>query len=259
MKTLLTASMIIVCASSALAGTVSGINGVNVRPRIFNDFPSSNLAITNNYPAQVRFNEGPFGAADPDGGGFANRHSAYFSNDGGATAFDFNYEDGFDAQFTMNLSTDNRNGKEAGFHSDLFGFGFFGVLPNGEIAAFGSIFEFHTFGVVPGSTSGPISLRMIYTPGNGDGTIGGAGTIRSTFEYMYSLGGGWVSSGPKPIGNGEGGIPSAFPFYVGVGVQNSPQGATFSDTVFSNIVVVPAPGAVALLGAAGLVGLRRRR
>lgn len=259
MKTLFAASMLIVCASPALAGVVSSINGVNVRQRIFNDFPSSSLAVTNNYPAQVRFNEGPFGAADPDTNGFANRHSAYFSNDGGATAFDFNYEDGFDAQFKMSLSTDQRNGKEAGFHSDLFGFGFFGVLPNGVIAAFGSIFEFHDFGVVPGALTGDVSLRMIYTPGNGDGTIGGAGTIRSTFEYMYSIGNGWVSSGPKNIGNGEGGIPSAFPFFVGMGVQNSPQGATFSDTTFSNIVIVPAPGAAAMLCVAGLVGLRRRR
>lgn len=264
MKSVLTLAVVAAFAAPAFAGSVSNTNGLNVRTRIFNDFPSSTLSVTNNYPSSLRITENPFGAADPDGNGFANRHSAYFSNDGGTTANDIDYVDGFDAEVTLDLTADFPAGKEAGFHTDLFGFGFFGVLPNGEIAAFGSILPFKTFGNVwtPGQQ---VTLRMILTPGDGNGLPGNTWTIPSTIEYIYDLGSGPVSSGAIPFTNGEGGVPSAFPFFVGVGVQNGQAGlGGGSDALFSNFKVsgvspVPAPGAAAMLGLAGLAGLRRRR
>lgn len=248
---------VLAVAGSAFAGSVASINSVAVTPRIFNDRPDSTLAITNNFPSSVQIAESNFGP-----GGFANRHSAYFSNDGGASAFDFNYEDGFAITVTVNRVSSTNVAVEAGIHSDLFGFGYFGQLPNGEIAAFGSIFPFHSFGVVPGIN--PITLRMLHFPGGGNGVDPlPLGAQASAFEYQYSSDGGltWVSSGLKPLGGTEGGIPSNFPFFIGFGAQHNAaaeEGAV-ADTIFSNISVVPTPGAAALLGLAGLAGLRRRR
>lgn len=239
-------------AAPALAD-VTDINSVRVVERVFNDFPSSTLVTTNNYPSMVQFHESNFGS-----GNFANRHSAYFSADGGATARDFNYGDAFDISMTVDLDATPPTGREAGFHTDLFGFGFFGVLPNGEIAAFGSVLPFHTFGNVwtPGQE---VTLRMIHRPGDGDG-VNPPPTTMSTIEYIYDLGSGPVSSGPIAMTGTEGGIPSNFNFYIGMGVQNQGGPGGESVATFTNITVaVPAPGAAALLGLAGLAATRRRR
>jgi len=249
-KVLLASGLSVGLLMTAVASARPIPNGVQIVPRIFNDYPNSNLTILNNYPSQVTFMETDFGS-----GGFANRHSAYFSADGGASAIDWNYGDAFDFSLTLDLDATPPTGREAGFHTDLFGFGIFGVLPNGHIAAFGSILPFVDFGQVwtPGS---PVRLQMIHTPGNGDGVT--PGTIPSTMEYRYDTGSGVVSSGPLAFTTGEGGIPSNFNFLVGFGVQNqgAPGGRSVAD--FTNIVV-PAPSVSALLGLGGLVMLRRRR
>lgn len=230
-------------------------NGVAVTTRIFNDFPNSTLTVVNNFPSLVSFDETDFGS-----GNFANRHSAYFSTDGGATAHDFNYNDAFDISFTMSNTSSPAAGREAGFHTDLFGFGFFGALPgNGEVAAFGSILPFHSFGAGVWTPGTAIGLRMIYTPGDGDGMnplpMGGA---PSTIEYVYDIGGMPVSSGPISFTNTEGGIPQNFDFFVGVGVQYTGNNGGTAHTEFRNFVV-PAPGAAGLLALGGLLMARRRR
>lgn len=244
-------SSVVAFAALASAGAASGaINGVFYHDRLFNDYPNSDLTVVRNYPTQIKYTETNFGA-----GGFANRHSAYFSEDGGTTPKDFNYADAFDLCITLDLDATPAGGREAGFHTDLFGLGFFGVLPNGEIAAFGSILPFKTFGSVwtPGQ---PVQLRMTHVPGDGDGV--GSFTVPSTLEYQYNLGSGWVTSGAIPFTTGEGGIPQNFDFFVGLGVQNqgAPGGTSVAD--FTNIKV-PTPASAALLGVAGLIAGRRRR
>lgn len=249
---LITASFVLAAAGS----TFASYNGAHVVERIFNDRPDSTLTVTNNYPASIRFEESNFGP-----GGFANRHSAYLSEDGGATNSDIDYGDAFDITVTVNHTLQTNVGVEAGIHADLFGFGYFGQLPNGEIAAFGSIFPFVSFGIQPYGAS--IDLRIIHDPGDGDGINPIGAGARSTFQYGYNLGSGWVFSSQLTMGGTEGGIPSAFPFYLGFGVQHNAAAETGSiaDTLFKDIIVskVPAPGAMALVGLAGLVGLRRRR
>jgi hypothetical protein len=249
---------IALCASSAAMGQVSAIDGMKEIPRYFNDRPGSNLVFENVYPALFRISEDK-----PGPGGFANGHMGAFSVDGGANAYDFNYGDAFDTVMTMNVLVDPINvGGEAGFKFNLFGIGHFGVLPhNGEIAAFGGILPFHTFGAGLWS-GGDIDLRIIHTPGNGNGLPGGA-TIPSTMEYMYNLGSGWISSGPIAFSNLEGGIPdiAGNPLYLGPGIQNNwGAGLIKSDVNFTNIkIVVPAPGALAVGAGLGLLAMRRRR
>lgn len=251
---IITASFVLAASGSAFAT----YNGVQIRERIFNDRPDSQLLITNAYPAFVRIQEAGFGP-----GGFANRHSAYLSRDGGATAFDIDYADAFDISMTVNHIAQTNVAVEAGFQADLFGFSYFGQLPNGEIAAFGGIFPFVSFGIQPFAAS--ISLRIIHDPGDGDGINPlPAGGTPSTFEYIYDIGGGPVSSGQLPLGGTEGGIPDGGgDFLLGFGAQHNgaaEQGA-FADTIFKDIVVskIPAPGAAGLLALGGLVALRRRR
>lgn len=244
-----------VCGGAALvlAGSAQAqFDGLNVRERIFNDYPDSTLNVTNAYPALFSIEEGDFGS-----GGFANRHMAFLSQDAGATAYDFNYEDGFDFCVTMNLDANPVDGREAGIMTDLFGFGFFGALPNGEIAAFGSFLPFHSFGNV--YTNGTdVDLRMIYRPGAGEGMM-----PASTIEYIIDTGSGPISSGLIDFTNTEGGIPSGMPqdqflALIGVGIQNQGAPGGSSNVTFTNFKVIPAP-ATAVLGIAGAGLLARRR
>jgi MYXO-CTERM domain-containing protein len=242
-------------ACAASGSVITSVNNVKVIPYLFGDRPDSELTITNNYPASVTILETGFGA-----GGFANRHEAYFSTDNGATAADFNYGDEWDVSVTITHVASDNVVVEAGIHSDLFGLGFFGQLPNGEVVSFGSVLPFYSFGTLPFSNQ--ISLRIVHTPGTGDGVnplpMGGT---PSTIEYLYDLGSGWVSSGPILWTTGEGGLPSNFTFNMGFGAQHNQAAETGAraETIFSNITTrVPAPGAVALFGLVGIAGLRRR-
>ena len=244
MKATLFGTMAVAVAGSALA---QPIDSLQVNERIFNDYPDSNLTVTNDFPNSFVFDERDFGT-----GGFANRHMAFFSQDGGNTAADFDYGDGFDFAVTLNFDATPADGREAGFATDLFGFGFFGVLGNGEIAAFGSFLPFHTFGTV--YTNGTdVDLRMIYRPGAGENQL-----PSSTMEYIIDLGAGPVSSGEIDFDNNEGGIPTNFLAKIGVSVQNQGAAGGSSTATFTNFVV-PAPGAGLLALAGVFAGTRRRR
>ncbi len=239
-----------VCALALLviAGAANAqINGVKIQERIFNDFPNSKLTTTNNFPALVQFNETNFGL-----GTFANRHAAYFSTDGGANAKDFNYGDAFDVSFTLDLDATPANGREAGFHVNSGGdYGFFGVLPNGEIAAFGGSLPFFSAGAGVWTPGAEVQLRLVHTPG--DGTAANP----SVMDYMYNTGSGWVTVS-KNFDNAEFGLVTANNVLIGFGVQNQGGPGGSSNALFTNIVV-PAPSALAMMGVAGLVASRRRR
>lgn len=242
-------------ATLAIAGAASGavqdINSVQQANRIFDDFTTTTLTVTDNYAASYRIEETGY-VDESIGGNFANKHGAFFSEDNGATRFDFDYGDSFLAKLTY---VDNSSGinVEAGFLTDLFGFGFFGGLPNGEVAAFGGTLPFHSFGTIytPGDT---IDLSMKYIAGTAEGFD------PSRIKYGVQInGGGWAYSPAILFTNGEMGWPSAFTQYIGFGAQfNNPIGGS-ADVTFSNIMITPAPGAAAMMGLFGLVGIRRRR
>lgn len=239
----------IIAVLAAAGATAQPYNGLQVNARVFNDYPTSTLNISNMYPASLSIEESNFGA-----GGFANRHMAWASEDGGSTASDFDYTDGFDFSVTMNLDASPTAGREAGIMTDLFGFGFFGALGNGEIAAFGSFLPFHSFGNV--YTNGTdVQLRMIYRPGAGENML-----PASTIEYIYDNGGGPISSGQIAFNNNEGGIPTNFTALVGVGIQSAGAAGGSSNVLFTDFKFeVPAPGTAALALGGMILGARRRR
>lgn len=244
----LTVSTMMAVAVAGMA-TAQPYNGLQVNERVFNDFPGSTLSVVNMYPSSLTISESDFGS-----GNFANRHMAFASDDGGSTASSFDYEDGFDFSVTMNLNASPVDGREAGLMTDLFGFGFFGALPNGEIAAFGSFLPFHTFGVGVYTNGTDVDLRMIYRPGAGQGLM-----PASTIEYIIDTGSGPVSSGEIAFTNTEGGIPSGFGAKIGVGIQSQGNPGGSVDVAFTNFnFVVPAPGTAAF-GAVGLLAVARRR
>lgn len=249
---------LLVCATTLASASVTDIASFVDNPRIFNDFPGSTLSLVSNYDAMgssVNLREENYGM-----GNFANRHASWFA-DSGSNKVDFDYGDGFDMQMTMQINEASNVGNvEAGFQADLFGFGLFGALTaNGEIAAFGSVLPFHSFGNGLYNIGDELMLRMVHRPGDGEGM--GA---PSTMEYMYNnltTASGWVSSGLVAFSTSEGGIPSAFDMFTGVGAQiGNPSENGVVDISYSNITTsVPAPGALGLLSLAGIGAARRRR
>lgn len=244
------------CAAASLA-SVSDVNGLVDQARLFNDFSGSNLTFNSSYsPAgsSVTLRESDYGS-----GNFANRHASWLG-DGMGNKVGFTYGDGFDIQMDMRINAaDSVGNVEAGFQADLFGLGLFGVLSStGEIAAFGSIVPFHSFGAGVYSIGDDVQLRMVHRPGAGDFS----GT-NSTMEYMYNnltVGTGWISSGEIEFTTLEGGIPSGFDAFIGAGAQiNQPDAMNGNVSIDFTNIIVPAPGAFALLGMGGIAASRRRR
>lgn len=234
-----------------------------VAPRVFNDFSNSTLAITDE-PTLVVFDEHNF-TDDGIPGSFANRHDVLFSNDGGATAYQFTTDIGFtmSAVITLQAGTTSPR-KEAGirFNSNVTGDAQFLINSDaGEIVAFGGGAPFYSFsaGALPDYVPGtPLLMGITYS--------GDAATPR-TIEYFIDrtpeTPGGIESSGPLLWENNENGPVD---FYAGYYAQISPANANDSLNVriegmaFATVQSpVPEPGTL-FLSAAGigcLLGFRR--
>ncbi|MBC7833785.1 MAG: hypothetical protein H7Y88_01630 [Phycisphaerales bacterium] len=237
------AAVFCVAGSGALA-QLNDINSVRLFEREFNDNPGTTLLTVSNFPTIISFTESGY-----NGDGFANRHVARFSADGGATSRLIQNSDSFyiRTEVTMN-STASAPRKEAGILLDtLGGQGQFIVNSDAhEIVAFGGPLPFFAFPATYdlGET---IVLEMVYNA-NGNSLADPA-----TIEYRAN----GVSSGAIAFSNLEfgiidgstAGLYTQFPT-AGVGQTNS--------TVFGNIVVIPAPGALAL-GLLGIAAAGRRR
>ncbi len=250
--------LLVLTQAGAASASVSDIGSFIDNPRLFNDRPSSNLFYSSMYSStngSLSLVENNYGA-----GGFANRHTAWFGDDAGTNKVDFDFGDGWDMKMNMVINdASNVDNVEAGFQFDLFGFGLFGVLSSsGEIAAFGSVLPFHSFGAGVYNIGDEVQLRMVHRPGDAE-----FGSTASTMEYMYNnltTGSGWVSSGEVDFSNLEGGIPSGFDMFLGLGAQiNNPDATLGSIDIQFSQIMVPAPSAAALLGMGGLLVSRRRR
>jgi len=251
-----------VCLASVVAfgvtgayAQVSSINSVNVQTRVFNDVPGATVNVFSLYPGLITFTE--TGVSAPSG--FANRDVWRFSNNGGGTPYQFGPHDWFTATVNLNLRGDPISPrKEAGF---LFSTGSSGdiqfiVNTDGhEVVQFGGI-SFYSFSASDGLTynSGdPISIGMSYFPapsGNNALQFWANGIYSPVFEFTPSVG-----AGALDIGTG-----STLGGYFQI--VNDPNNANNAGSAqFGNIqiVAVPEPSILALLGLGGLAFLLRRK
>lgn len=192
--------------------------GMKIVPRYFNDCPTTTLNITNNYPSSVAYEETGMNTA------WANRHLAYFSSDGGATPMVFNHGDEWEISMdvTFNPSTGAPR-QEAGFLFMYNGWdGQMMVASDGEVAVFGYILPFHTWGNIytPGTTI-RIGIKYFYDPAD------------AKYKFKYWAGDQYVIKTPDNL---EQGLLDGT--WLGTYVQHHSTGAETVDnnTVLSHIV-----------------------
>lgn len=256
-------------ATAALAGLasadISTVNGIRVVERNFNDFPTSTLTTTNNGLAGLRFEEQfPAGIQ----GNFANRHFGYFSNDGGASNYQFGGNPSFEISMNIRINAgfaQNVGGtrKEAGLYffnkvndSGWIDEGRFGVFADGEVAIFGALQPFTGFGNAYTINTTATMIYRYWAAGIMDPT---RAAMQAIFIDAVK---GQFDSGIKlydndPVASGGLRVGSE----IALLAQNSrlPTINDFSDIEYSNITVIPTPGALAALGMAGVFASRRRR
>jgi len=245
-----------------------GISGFHADPRVFNDFSTSTLTISNpgTNPEAASIDDRNW-ANDGVGGNGANRHDLRASTDGGANDGVFGPYQGYTISTTFTL-TDGSNAprKEVGirFNSTNGGDGLFIVNSDaGEIVAFGAGAPFHLFGnnangngYVPGT---PITLSETYTPA---GIVNAKGLMTYSVNYPTR---GINASFSDYFSNIEGQIAGNYTF--GVYAQGGPNTNPTNDlndfihVDFSNLQAtqVPEPASMALMMLGGAALLARRR
>jgi hypothetical protein len=266
------AGLVSLTVLSGAYAQISSINSAIVMPRLFNDIPGAIGTYVNSYPGSISLAES--GVSQPTG--FADRDAWYFSNNGGASAYQFQSGNYFNASFNVTLTGGTPGfGLEAGFlFSDPSGT--WGgdsqliVTATGVVAQFGgpSYYPFSPAaggfpgagGSVPNYTLGATyRLGMIYTVDPNTGN--------NAFEYYVN--GQFAASAPgNPYFDLGPGISIGAPgdFLGGYfQIQNAPNNpanggtALFSDITIVPVVPVPEPSVLALLGLLPAAALRRRR
>jgi hypothetical protein len=255
------AAALLLSATGALA-QINSINSFRNDFRNFNDFPLSNLTASSNYAAgTVSISESNFGQGNSPNA-FANRHRVLFSNNGGASNYALQNNQGFDLSVTVSVSTTSARLGEAGIYFDTFvgGEPRFIAKANDAVFAFDAWLPF-VFG--GGYVSGtPTTLRWIYTPGDG-----AANTVPATVHFFrdgtdlgtYNAGNYQVPDFRNGFADG-----SIMGFYATFSPNIDANGladpTASASATFSNIqLVVPAPGAACGLLLLGLAARRRRR
>lgn len=273
MKIALALGSLALVAGAAQASVLTA-NGYQLNARAFNDFGGSNLTINGtNYPAPtvapiagvntaLNFNE-QFPQGIP--GNFANKHVAWFSDDGGATRAATNVSESFQLRFCVTMiAPAGQPRKEAGIeiHQDRPNHnppyndeGQLLIASDGEVALFGAVMPFTGFGnnTYTLGTTAYVSLTY-FAPGD----LGPKAAYRLTFNDAVT---GMHDSGYKFWGNESDGINGLTNAFMGFKDQNqrNPFIADSIDLTYDCISMVPAPGAAGLLGLGGLVAMRRRR
>jgi hypothetical protein len=275
-----------VCAGSALAD-ISTVNGYRVEARVFNDFASSNLTINGTSyngapsggaivgPGSVLFQET---FAQGTTGNFANKHLAYLSTNAGATPYGHVFGQSFSLNFTARInsgiSTEPRKEGMLQIENVRPGFTDNGSVllgSEGEVAIFGGAMPFFSCRVPSSAGVGAVGVTGVdwYTPGT-TATVSfsyfAPGVVDPTLgayrlDFTDSVNG-FRSSGLKVWGvegDGVNGFMGGTRFAFQAQNQRNPAIADSSTMEYGNISIVPAPGAAALLGVAGLLAARRRR
>src|ERR1017187_2985965 len=131
-------------AANGAYAQVGTINSAVINPRVYNDISGATLTTVSNYPSLISFNEQNVSQA----GGFANRDTWQFSNNGGTSAYQFQNGDYFDASMTLQLTgSPIAPRKEAGFLFSTANAGDIQFIVNTdghEVVQFGGI-SFYSF------------------------------------------------------------------------------------------------------------------
>lgn len=286
MKTALLSLVAVAGLASSAMADITASNGYFLQSRIWNDQPQSQMGV-NGGPL------GPSGASPASAqpgisgislhenfapltsGGFANKHVAFFSTDNGATPYALAAGESFRVDFDLQISRDPLDGAntEAGiwFHpsgspTDGSNDGGLWVISNRTVFCGGMSANFALLG--EGNGSNP-NFPPLYTPGgvahvafvyNAPGLLG---PIASYQCIVTDVASGRTVTTPTTTwdfaGTGNNGLPVGS--LVGFRFQNSRVPIVGNDmtTTYSNVQIIPAPGAAAVLGLAGVFGLRRRR
>jgi MYXO-CTERM domain-containing protein len=256
------ATGIVLALAGAAQADVTTVNGYFNNTRNFNDFPTSTLSSSSNFGAgTIDVTESNFG--NHGTGTFANRHRYLFSSNGGASSYALANQDFFDLSFDIRVKATNMNLVEGGFYSDTF----VGGEPRYIVKANDASFAFDAWlpFVFAGSYGNDVTtrLRMIYNPGSGSG---GTQSVASTVQFfrdnvdLGTYNAGNFNSPDFINGYADGSI---FGFYCTFSPKTDANGNALPDSAaemhISNISLTPAPGAVGLLGLAGIIAGRRRR
>jgi hypothetical protein len=274
-----TATIIGLCLAAA-SGAYAQVGSINsaITSHLFNDIPGATPAYFNGYPGLISLSE--YGVSKPSPGGI-NRDVWFFSNNGGATAYQFQNNDYFNASFNLTLtgsgtpSVDleagwlfsNPSGTIGGDLQSLV------IGGNGAVVQFGgpSYYPFSPAagGYPPAAGSSPAGGVPNYVLGQtyrmGLNYVLDPNTGMNAFEYsvngvlaLSSPGNPYFDLGP---GAGPTGVPgSTLGGYFQIGNDpNNPN--NFGTAIFSNIIItpVPEPSTLAFLGLGMVTLLLRRR
>jgi len=248
---------------------ISSINSAIIVPRVFNDVPGATGVYTNLYPG------GPITLSESNvsGSGFADRDDWYFSNNGGASPYQFQFNDYFHASFGVTLSGGTPGyDLEAGIRlvnsSGNIGGDIQLPVTNGGVVFQGGGPSYYPFSPAAGGYPGAGGTVPNYVEGEtytmGITYLVDPNTSLNAFEY--SVNGAVAASSPgdpyfdlQP-GAGLGTANDYLGGYFQIG--QDPNNPTQSgQAVFSNIHIgaVPEPTTFALLGLGIPYLLRRRR
>jgi hypothetical protein len=256
-------------AASGAYAQVGSINSALINPRVFNDIPLATFTPVNAYPGSIQFTE-----ANVSGSGFANRDVWYFSNNGGASAYQFQTGDYFNASFQVTLIGGTPGyGLEAGWlfsnpsgsmGGDLQSL----VTASGVVVQFGGP-SYYPFSPAAGGYPGAGGSVPNYVVGQtytmGLNYVNDPNTGMNAFQY--SVNGQFAASSPGntyfDLGPGAG--PAGSPGSTLGGyfqIQQDPNNPNNTGSaIFQNIsiVSVPEPSTLALLSLGILPLLLRRR
>jgi hypothetical protein len=230
--------------------------------RIFNDNPNSVVTTTNNYASSITIKDDQSGCG-PGWNGWANLHIVRLSTDG-STAASFANDDAFG--FAADVTITGTGNSEAGlsvapwWSPDVDG-RFMINGGSGEIAVFGGRLPFYSFTVQHSLTytlGTTVRMGVVYRPNSLSELDPG------TIEYLLTKAGTTYSSGELAFdqgnaGEGKGTYGMCDNAQVGCYFQPNVYGTAWEQVAFGNMVYVPEPATMMILGLGSLFLARRRK
>jgi len=264
-----TALLCVLFAAAGLAITAFAspvIDSAVIKSRIWNDDSDSTFSSINLYPSHIQLKDE---VLDGDGvdSEWANRHAFRLSDNGGISEAVFNNGDGFelfaDVTITGTANAEGGLNFSSWWTKDVDGVMMLNT-ETGEVACFGARLPFYSFTANDGVTytkGTTVRQGIIYRPN------GLSETDPATIQYFYNDG--TQYSSPE-IAYDMGNAAEDPPYGLWGNLNDGRLGGYFLPKIvvddptnwaqidFENLTYVPEPTSLLLLGAAGLILVRRR-